>query len=44
MGKIYDALKKAEIEGHPAGWSSIAVEDSPARATTNGKKNGAPQR
>jgi capsular exopolysaccharide synthesis family protein len=39
MGKVYDALKKAEAEGHPAVWSSFATEDTPA--TSNGKANGA---
>lgn len=39
MGKVYDALKKAEAEGHPAVWSSFAIEDTPA--TSKGKANGA---
>jgi len=36
MGKVYEALKKAEVEGHPAVWSSVAVEEAP----TNGRGNG----
>ncbi|HZM86278.1 MAG TPA: CpsD/CapB family tyrosine-protein kinase [Blastocatellia bacterium] len=41
MGKVYDALKKAEAEGHPAVWSSVAVEEVLSRASTsNGKNNG----
>jgi capsular exopolysaccharide synthesis family protein len=41
MGKVYDALKKAEAEGRPAAWSSIAIEDSFRASTSNGKSNGA---
>ena len=26
MGKVYEALKKAEIEGRPAVWSSVGIE------------------
>src|SRR6476659_7159204 len=43
MGKVYEALKKAEVEGHPAGWSSIAVEAMPIRTSTpRDRNNGAP--
>jgi capsular exopolysaccharide synthesis family protein len=43
MGKVYEALKKAEVEGHPAGWSSIAVEDMPIRTSPpRDRNNGAP--
>jgi capsular exopolysaccharide synthesis family protein len=41
MGKVYDALKKAEAEGRPAAWSSIAVEDARAGSSaSNGANNG----
>jgi capsular exopolysaccharide synthesis family protein len=40
MGKVYEALKKAEVDGHPAGWSSIAVDDTPARPSNADKSNG----
>src|SRR5262245_36479563 len=26
MGKVYEALKKAEIEGRPSVWSSVGIE------------------
>jgi capsular exopolysaccharide synthesis family protein len=32
MGKVYEALKKAESEGNQAGWSSVVVDDEPDRA------------
>ena len=38
MGKVYDALKKAEAEGHPAVWSSFPVEETPP--APNRKGNG----
>ena len=41
MGKVYEALRKAEVEGNPAGWSSVVVEDTPARAArTKDRRNG----
>jgi capsular exopolysaccharide synthesis family protein len=41
MGKVYDALKKAEGEGHPAGWSPVSVESIQTAVTSpNGRKNG----
>lgn len=36
MGKVYEALKKAEIEGNPPGWSSVAVDP---KADDNGKSS-----
>ena len=36
MGKVYEALKKAEVEGNPvAGWSQVGVDDEKARASKN---------
>lgn len=35
MGKVYEAIKKAESEGNPAGWSSVAVDARPS----NGSKD-----
>jgi capsular exopolysaccharide synthesis family protein len=32
MGKVYEALKKAESEGNPAGWSSVIVDDAASPA------------
>jgi len=26
MGKVYEALKRAEVDGHPAVWSSVGIE------------------
>lgn len=40
MGKVYEALKKAEIDGHPAGWSSLAVDEPSIRPANADKKNG----
>jgi len=43
MGKVYEALKKAEVDGNPATWSSVGVEVAAAgaakakeKARTNG--------
>lgn len=35
MGKVYEALNKAEREGNPAGWSSVAADDETTRASKN---------
>jgi capsular exopolysaccharide synthesis family protein len=37
MGKVYEALKKAENEGNPPGWSSVAVEPRADDKNKNGK-------
>jgi len=40
MGKVYEALRKAEVEGHAAGWSSFAVEHTLTSASNgNGHKD-----
>jgi capsular exopolysaccharide synthesis family protein len=41
MGKVYDALKKAEAEGRPSAWSSFVIEDArPGASASNGSNNG----
>ena len=39
MGKVYEALKKAEAAGRPTAWSPIAIEDMPERSTTTKDRN-----
>jgi capsular exopolysaccharide synthesis family protein len=42
MGKVYEALKKAEVEGNPvAAWPPVAVNEETARAAKN-RGNGGP--
>src|SRR6185503_14115133 len=37
MGKVYEAIKKAEGGGNSVGWSSIEVETAARGASSNGK-------
>jgi protein-tyrosine kinase len=37
MGKVYEAIKKAEVGGNSVGWSSIDVETAARGASSNGK-------
>lgn len=39
MGKVYEALKKAEAEGRPAAWSSVAFEDVAEESSTTNIRN-----
>jgi capsular exopolysaccharide synthesis family protein len=39
MGKVYDALKKAEGEGHRASWSALSVDNRSTRPSTPRERN-----
>jgi capsular exopolysaccharide synthesis family protein len=44
MGKVYEALKRAENEGHPAEWASVAIEEMEQPTPLPKKRNnGAPK-
>jgi capsular exopolysaccharide synthesis family protein len=36
MGKVYEALRKARIDGKPTGWSSVSVDSSKHDSKRNG--------